>query len=142
MDFWHDNWIGSGPLCQRVKVFQNHRVADFVIGGEWNARLLSQALQLGLLRLVMATLPPALQEEDRMVWMLTPSGEFSVASALALVRTHSNASVGAACIWHRVLPITISFFMLCLLSDRLPLLEQLRRFGVQGPSRCYCCVNP
>ncbi|XP_071926190.1 uncharacterized protein [Coffea arabica] len=87
---------GSGPLCHRVEEFQSHRVADFVIGGEWNARLLSKALQPEVVRLVMATPPPALQGEDRMVWMLTPSGEFSVASALSLVRTHSNGSFGAA----------------------------------------------
>ncbi|XP_071923139.1 uncharacterized protein [Coffea arabica] len=77
-----------------------------------------------------------------MVCMLTPNGEFSIASALSLVRSHSNRSLGAACIWHRSLPITISFFMFRLVSDRLPLLEQLRRFGVQGPSRCCCCIDP
>ena len=113
-------------MCHRVEEFQRHRVADFVIGGVWNARLLSKALQPEVVRLVIATPPPALQGEDRMVWMLTPSGEFSVASALSLVRTHSNGSFGAACIWHRFLPITISFFMLRLLSNRLPLMEQLR----------------
>nr|XP_027064499.1 uncharacterized protein LOC113690699 [Coffea arabica] len=142
MDFWHDNWTGSGPLCRQVEVFQDHRVADFVIGGEWSAPLLSKVLQPEVFRLVMASSPPALQGEDRMVWMLTPAGEFSVASAMSLVRAHSNGSLGSACIWHRFLPVTISFFMLRLLSDRLPLMEQLRRFGVQGPSRCCCCINP
>ena len=125
-----------------MEVFHNQRVANFVHGGEWNVRLLSEVLQPALVRLVTTITPPTLQGEDRMVWMLTPNGEFSVASVLSLVRSHSNGSLGAACIWHKSLPITISFFMLCLLSDRLPLLEQLRRFGVQGPSRCCCYADP
>nr|XP_027062765.1 uncharacterized protein LOC113689142 [Coffea arabica] len=142
MSFWHDNWIGSGPLCHRVEVFQNQQVADFVTGGEWNAQLLSQVLQPELVQLVTAIAAPTLQGEDRMVWMLTPTREFSIASALSLIRSQANRSLGTTCIWHRFLPFTVSFFMLRLLSDRLPLLEQLRRFGVQGPFRCACCANP
>ncbi|XP_071921765.1 uncharacterized protein [Coffea arabica] len=132
MDFWHDNWIGSGPLCHRVEIFQDQEVVDFVSRGDWDIRALSQALQPELVRLVMASRPPTCQGEDRMVWMQTPNGEFSLASALELVRPHSHGSLGSACFWHRSLPITISFFMLRLLLGRLPLLEQLHYFGVQG----------
>ena len=39
MDFWHDNWIGSDPLCERVEIFQDQQVADFVTRGDWNIRL-------------------------------------------------------------------------------------------------------
>ncbi|XP_027151921.1 uncharacterized protein LOC113751976 [Coffea eugenioides] len=77
-----------------------------------------------------------------MVWMLTPSGEFTIASALSVVRGHSHGSFGAACVWHGSLPITISFFMIRLLSSRLPLLDQVHRLGVHGPSRCFCCTVP
>ena len=116
MDFWHDNWLGSDPLCHRVEIFQTQRVVAFVTGGEWDVRLLSQVLQLKLVRLVLQTSPLTLQGKDRMVWMPTHDGEFSVTSALSLVRTHSNGLLGVACIWHRALPITISFFMLRLFS--------------------------
>ncbi|XP_027156634.1 uncharacterized protein LOC113758125 [Coffea eugenioides] len=35
VDFWHENWMGIGPLCQRVEIFGEHRVADFVLNGLW-----------------------------------------------------------------------------------------------------------
>ncbi|XP_027184086.1 uncharacterized protein LOC113782393 [Coffea eugenioides] len=66
MDFWHDNWIGSGPLCHRVEIFQDQQVVDFVSRGDWDIRSLSQALQPELVRLVMASRPPTCQGEDRM----------------------------------------------------------------------------
>ena len=53
MDFWHDNWLRSDPLCHRVEIFQTQRVVDVVTGGEWDVRLLSQVLQLKLVRLVL-----------------------------------------------------------------------------------------
>ena len=33
MDFWHDNWLGSGALCSKVEIFYDHIVANFVDGG-------------------------------------------------------------------------------------------------------------
>ena len=116
-------------------------MVDFVAEGDWAIPALSQPLPFELVRLVLSSRPPACQGEDKMVWMPTPNGNFSLASALELVRPHSHGSLGSACFWHRSLPITISFFMLRLLLGRLPLLEQLHYFGVQGPSRYCCCFN-
>ena len=96
MDFWHDNWLGSAPLCRSVEEFQDHRVADFVTGGEWDGCSLSQVLQPELVRLVMFCRPPPLLGEDRMVWSLTPNGEFTVSLAVAVVRGHSHRSFGTA----------------------------------------------
>lgn len=77
-----------------------------------------------------------------MVWMFTNSGEFSVASTYSIVRRPSNVSFITSCVWHRSLSIKVFFFMLKLLFFKLPLVEELRKFGIQGPSRCFCCYNP
>ena len=34
--FWHDNWLGTGPLCPQVDTFQECAVSDFVDQGCWN----------------------------------------------------------------------------------------------------------
>mgnify|MGYP004715290369 CR=1 FL=1 len=40
MDFWHENWMGSSPLCNRVESFGMHSVANFVDQDRWNINLL------------------------------------------------------------------------------------------------------
>ena len=92
MDFWHDNWMGSGALCRKVEIFYDHRVADFVFGGKWNVQMLSQVLRPERVQNVMNIKPPLLSGVDKMVWMLTTNGKFSVALAFSLVRKHSNTS--------------------------------------------------
>ncbi|XP_071912409.1 uncharacterized protein [Coffea arabica] len=45
--FWHDNWLGTGPLCRQVESFQEHSVADFVMEGRWDLQSLSRVLSPG-----------------------------------------------------------------------------------------------
>ena len=69
MVFWHDNLIGSGPLCHQVEIFQDQQVVDFVAGGDWDRHALSQALPPKFVRLVLSSRPSVGQGKDRMVWM-------------------------------------------------------------------------
>ena len=85
IDFWHDNWTGFGLLCRQIEIFQDQQVVDFAARGDWDSRALSQALLSELVRLVLSSRPPASQGENRMVWMQTPDGNFSLASILELV---------------------------------------------------------
>ncbi|XP_027090440.2 uncharacterized protein [Coffea arabica] len=142
MDFWHDNWLGTGALCQTVDVFLEHRVQDFVDDQGWKARELRQVLEPGLMQRVLDTRPPDMNGCDSMVWSLTNTGKFTVSSAYAVIRQENNRSWLASYVWHKSLPFKISFFMLRLLSSKLPLQECLRRLGIQGPSRCCCCGSP
>ena len=50
MDFWLDNWMGSGVLCNKVEIFHDHLVADFVDRGGWNVAMLNQYLDAALAR--------------------------------------------------------------------------------------------
>ncbi|XP_027184159.1 uncharacterized protein LOC113782466 [Coffea eugenioides] len=142
MDFWHDNWLGTGALCHRVEIFQEHRVSDFVIEARWNLGLLNQVLEPGVVRQVMGIPPPPSQRSDRMVWALTQDGVFSIASTFSLVAQATNCSWVASQVWLKGCPLKIYFFMLRLLRSRLPMSDVLRKFGVQGPSRCHCCAEP
>ena len=47
MDFWHDNWVGAGALCHKVEIFHEHLVADFVLDGGWNGRMIHEFLEPG-----------------------------------------------------------------------------------------------
>ena len=77
-----------------------------------------------------------------MVWRPTQSGRFTLRSAFQLMRRHANSSFMFRSIWHPMLPLKISFFLLHLLRGRLPVDCCLWKFGVHGPSRCGCCPSP
>ncbi|XP_027069890.2 uncharacterized protein [Coffea arabica] len=142
LDFWHDNWMGSGALCDKVEVFHDHSVVDFVDRRAWNVDMLHQFLDGELVTQVLEIDPPTDRGNDTMVWALTNSGVFSTASAYSLIRQSNDNSWLFGRIWQQGLPVKVSFFMLRLLQGRLPLMDRLKRFGVCGPSRCLCCQNP
>ena len=64
MDFWHDNWLGTGAICQQVDIFHEHVVSDFVSHAQWNMRLLNQVLGPELVRQVVQVPPPSACSSD------------------------------------------------------------------------------
>ncbi|XP_071940698.1 uncharacterized protein [Coffea arabica] len=90
---------GIGALADQLDSVLNHKVAEFVQGGSWDVRRISQ-------------------------WH------------------HSGPSPLFNRIWHPGVPLRVSFFLLCLLRDRLPLDCSVWKLGIQGPSRCLCCPSP
>nr|XP_027120587.1 uncharacterized protein LOC113737577 [Coffea arabica] len=142
LDFWHNNWMGSGALYDKVEVFYDHSVVDFIDRRAWNVDMLHQFLDGELVRQVLEINPPTDRGNDTMVWALTNSGVFSTVSAYSLIRQSNDSSWLFGHIWQQGLPVKVSFFMLRLLQGRLPLMDRLKRFGVCGPSKCLCCQNP
>lgn len=59
-----------------------------------------------------------------------------------MVRQGGNVSRLYSSLWHQALPSKISFFMLRLMSGRLSVMDILHKFGVLGPSHCFCCLHP
>ena len=45
--FWHDNWVGTGPLCRQVESFQECSVVDFVVEARWDLQRLNRVLPGG-----------------------------------------------------------------------------------------------
>ena len=91
---------------------------------------------------VLAAAPPSSDQEDKMIWSSSGSGEFSTASAYQVVQQGENSSRLFSFLWHWVLPLKVSFFMVRLMRGRLPIMGELHKFGIGGPSRCFCCPNP
>ncbi|XP_071933944.1 uncharacterized protein [Coffea arabica] len=113
LEFWHDNWMGSGALYDKMEVFHDHSVADFVDRRAWNVDMLCQFLDGELVKQVLELDPPPGRGNDRMVWALTNSGVFSTALAYSLIRDSGSSSWLFGRIWQQ---------------------------GLQ--SRCWCCQNP
>ena len=79
--------MGTDPLCQRVEVFGDHTVADFVSNGHWSAPMLRQWLPKNVVSMILQIPPPDVHsnQPDRMVWDLDISGSFSISSVYNLV---------------------------------------------------------
>ena len=86
--------------------------------------------------------PPVGSLLDLMVWRLEPSSRFTLKTGFSLVQHHSGPSPLFNRIWHPGVPLRVSFFLLRLLQDRLPLDCSIWKLGIQGSSRCSCCPSP
>ncbi|XP_027171858.1 uncharacterized protein LOC113771481 [Coffea eugenioides] len=89
---------------------------------------------------IVTKVAPVGSTDDRAVWALTESEDFSIASTYVLLGSQTPSSFMFDRVWHPVIPIKISFFMIRLLRDRLPLASSLGRLQVYGPSKCFCCL--
>nr|XP_027083663.1 uncharacterized protein LOC113705962 [Coffea arabica] len=110
-NFWFDNWMGSGPLCQRLQSVSDHLVRDFVLNGRWNQQLLRLWVPDDIVSEIVTKVAPVGSADDRAVWALTESGDFSISSTYELLGSQTPSSFMFERVWHPVIPIKISFFM-------------------------------
>ena len=66
-------------------------------------------------------------------------GEVHVGVSISGGPSGSKSLVIHSQVWHPRIPLKISFFMLRLLVEKLPLIDALWRVGVQLASKCLCC---
>ena len=142
-NFWFDNWLGSGPLALRLGSVSDHKVSDFFIDGGWNFRLMGLWVPPSIINEIRLLSLPQFEYgvEDLMIWAPSQSGVVTLSSAFNLVRPHMQRSFMFTKIWHPRLPLKVSIFLLCLLRNRLPLDLTIRKLGISGPSKCFCCVQ-
>ncbi|XP_027170927.1 uncharacterized protein LOC113770609 [Coffea eugenioides] len=108
-DFWYDTWLGSEALFHRVPIHETLTFKDFLVDGRWSSLLLARHFPTDIMDLILQQPPPVGERPDELVWMSSASEQFSLSYAFQEIR------------------------------QRLPLDDVLGRFGVQLPSKCFCC---
>lgn len=78
-------------------------------------------------------------ERDVAIWTPAQSRNFNCKSAWEVLRKHKPSSLTSSNIWHRKLPFKVTFFMMRMLSNKLPTDDKISRFGINGPFICCCC---
>ena len=111
-NFWFNNWFGSGGLSDRLNSVYDHNVADFVQHAAWDVRSISQCISQEIISEIVRGDPPAGQLPDLMIWRPEHSGCFNLRSAFSLVEHRFSPSSIFKRIWHRVVPLGISFFLM------------------------------
>lgn len=143
LSFWWDNWTNIGALAMLVDQSthsKNTKVSDFINSNHWNTSKLHEILPSDLVVHIL-TIKIFVGNQDHAVWTPEHTGSFSSKSAWNALRQSNGSSPTSKNIWHTKLPFKISFHMLRLLNNKLATDDSLSRFGVQGPSKCFCCHN-
>nr|XP_027108979.1 uncharacterized protein LOC113728817 [Coffea arabica] len=133
--------VGGGALFHQATVVPHLSFANFIINGHWDVNLLYQIMPREMVPSILEHPIPEEGGESEVIWTLTTSGNFSIASAFRDIRQARNKSMVFNTIWHSQLPFKVSFFMLRLLLGRLPVPDRLCKLGLHLPSKCFCCAS-
>ncbi|KAH0711931.1 hypothetical protein KY289_007890 [Solanum tuberosum] len=130
LSFWWDNWTNRGALAGLIEC-DNHpksiKVSDFIAHNQWNTGKLHEYLPSDFVTHILS------------IWTSDHTGSFSTKSAWNALRQTNNFSLTNSKICHNKLPFKVSFHMLRILNNKLATDDSLTRFGMHGPSKCYCC---
>nr|XP_027086600.1 uncharacterized protein LOC113708336 [Coffea arabica] len=139
---WELGDLASYPLESRLESVSDHSVFDFVSNGQWNQNLLRYWVPDAVVAEIIQRPVPTGDGQDRAIWCLTESGDFSIASTYHLSSGQQPTSFMFARVWYPLLPVKISFSMMRVLRNRLPVASALGRLNVHGPSKRFCCLDP
>ncbi|KAH0730228.1 hypothetical protein KY289_001416 [Solanum tuberosum] len=121
---WHDNWTGLGDLYTITgDDFEwdetYFKIAYLATQGEWNVDILNDILPSDLSR-----------------------GAFTVKTAWNYIRHKEDPNRIYRWIWTKGMPFKMAFMMWRMWKFKIPVDDRLRRWGLKGPSRCWCCDKP
>ena len=113
-------------------------VGEFFTSQGWNVPRLREWVPEAVVQRI-ATIFFSPEQDDVMVWVPSPNGDFSVSSAWEAIRPKRSISLVDHYVWGPVVPLKVSFFAWRLLRRWLPLDCILQGKGVTLGSRCNCC---
>ena len=122
VDFLYDIWCGDLSLAQELGVSNppHSLVVEFFTSQGWNVPLLREWVpEFVVQRIISIHFSP--DQDDAMVWVPSPNGDFSVASAWEEIRQKRNVFFVDRYVWGSIVPLQVSFFAWCLLRQWLPL---------------------
>ncbi|WRX28180.1 Reverse transcriptase domain - like 10, partial [Theobroma cacao] len=128
--FWHDCWMGEQPLVTSFPSFQNDMslVHEFYTGDTWAVDKLFLYLPRSLIDKILQ-IPFDRSQVDVAYWALTSNGEFSTWSAWEEIRQRQSPNVVGSFIWHRSIPLSISFFFWRVLNNWIPVELRMKEKG-------------
>ncbi|GJU07871.1 RNA-directed DNA polymerase, eukaryota [Tanacetum coccineum] len=148
--FWEDSWINDIPLSQsypRLYALENRKhitVAEKISEATLIASFrraprggVEEDQFIQLVELVDSVILS--NSNDRWVWLLDPSGEYSVSSARTYIDDLLLPTVGSPTRWAKVVPIKINIFAWKVCLDKLPTRLNLSLRGIDIPS--IVCPN-
>ena len=145
-DFWRAPWLhGEIPIevCSDVmlQVGEWPSISHFLTNGVWS---LPQPENDAMAELFdeMTSVPLGSPDDtDVIVWLGSPSGSFTLASAWNMVRMHRETWPWARLVWHKTIPNSYSFLCWRVLWKKLSTLDRVQSYHPEIDTTCRFCAN-
>nr|XP_027093592.1 uncharacterized protein LOC113713995 [Coffea arabica] len=141
VDLWYDRWLFEVPLADLLSITDppHMLLAEFFDDMGCNVAKLEQWMPAQLVNQIQRIqLFP--EQQDQMVWVGSPSREFSTKAAWEDIRQKRNTSLLDGFLLTSIMPLKLSFFAWKVLRSLVPLETVLKRRGIPLASRCPCCL--
>ncbi|KAK4728573.1 hypothetical protein R3W88_021561 [Solanum pinnatisectum] len=117
---------------------------DLTNDGEWDEDVVKEILPTEFADHILGHIKPPQGriEDDKPCWMLDNTGAFTVKSAWNYIRHREDPNRIYKWIWTMGVPFKMAFLMWRLWKFKILVDDRVRRWGIAGPSRCWCCVQP
>jgi len=158
VSFWQDRWLGDVPLCQRfsrlfdLSLYKSSTVAEmFSLGWEeggeawgcrrrlwdWEEETIGECCRL-LDNFVLQT-----EVVDRWHWLHDIAGGYTVRGAYYILTSQVQllGDDKGDLVWHKYVPVKVSFLAWRLLRDRLPTKDNLLQRGVLQQTVLQCVTG-
>ena len=111
VDFWYYKWVLDEPLATRLMVPDppHFFVADFYMNYGWDVSYLKGFLVIDLVNTI-SKLCLDLDQEDKIFWLPSSTGEFSITSAWSALRPRKDPIVIHQIVCWPILLLKLSFF--------------------------------
>ncbi|KAF3653375.1 putative phospholipid hydroperoxide glutathione peroxidase [Capsicum annuum] len=140
---WFDNWTGVGDMysiMQDSKEWDDRYqyVQDLVLSGKWNEELLKNLFSKDMMAHILHKVrPPEWSSvKDKAIWIFDPREKFTIKSAWQYVRQRKMTNDFYKQLWIKGLPFKIVFFLWKMWKEKIPVDDTIRRWGVEGTSKC------
>lgn len=138
---WYSNFCGLG--CLENPIYNPLPWVDFTVkeGKDFDLDIpvISKNIQEDLKQICSHKVKLVEGKPDKRRWNHTSKGDFYVASAYQVFRTHGQKRKIYKGIWKAFIPTKITLFVWKVLHGAAPLDSNIRSLGIPIVSKCYCC---
>ena len=154
--FGKDKWCGDEPLCESFPSLYSISLSkDAWVSDVWNpdsdgegwTPLFSRAFNDWKIEMVecfifkIQAFRVQREDEDRVVWMTSKSGDSSVKSLYSILEPEDSHLFPCNSIWRVKAPPKVAFFAWEASWAKILTLEQVQRRGYSMANRCFLCLS-
>ncbi|XP_019155168.1 PREDICTED: uncharacterized protein LOC109152041 [Ipomoea nil] len=148
LNFWHDHWMGSGPISSLPNVTIPLDAHATTVGcmitreNTWDINAIQTLLSAGIVEAIRAVpLSYAATQDDAITWPHSGTGSFTVNSAHALIAGYHDEPTNLGWVWTLKCKEKIKMFLWKMMNNGLLINEERQRRGLAIDGNCPRCVD-
>lgn len=146
---WHDNSTGLGDLYTITRDYFSWDITYKTIdkltrNDEWDTEVIDEVLPKDSVIHILQDIRPPTSERrtEKPYCMFETRGEFTIKSAWHYIIHKEDDNTIYKWIWTNDVPFKMAFIMSRVWKFKILVDDELMRWGLEGPSKCWCCDKP